>query len=153
MDKNVRIVATGEKWIGKGVRSTSSVIEELIDSTENSLLITIYILSDRKILKKIRESLERGISVDILVYAPEKNTYGIYNEILRLEKEYIDMNVFKVNDTLLHAKVLVSDGKKALISSANLTLGGMLNNYELGVMLEDSDVAFEIETVIRRLFE
>lgn len=47
MDKNVRIVATGEKWIGKGVRSTSSVIEELIDSTENSLLITIYILSDR----------------------------------------------------------------------------------------------------------
>lgn len=88
-----------------------------------------------------------------MVYAPEKNTYGIYNEILRLEKEYIDMNVFKVNDTLLHAKVLVSDGKKALISSANLTLGGMLNNYELGVMLEDSDVAFEIETVIRRLFE
>lgn len=153
MDKKVKIVATGEKWVGKSVRATSSMVEELIDSTENSLLITIYILNDRNILKKIKESLERGIAVDLLVYAPDKDLYGIYSQISSLDKEYHHMNLFKVYDTVLHAKVLVSDRKKVLISSANLTLGGLLNNYELGVMIDDHDVAFEIESVIRRLFE
>ena len=37
----------------------------------------------------------------------------------------------------LHAKVYISDTYRAIVSSANLTLGGLLGNYEYGVEVSD----------------
>jgi hypothetical protein len=37
----------------------------------------------------------------------------------------------------LHAKVYVSDSKKAIITSGNLTNGGLYNNYEYGVSIDE----------------
>lgn len=47
----------------------------------------------------------------------------------------------------LHAKVLVSDRKKALVGSANFSWGGMIANYEIGIMLE-GDAAWKMAEII-----
>jgi HKD family nuclease len=41
----------------------------------------------------------------------------------------------------LHAKVYVVDSASAIITSANLTKGGLDVNYEYGVQIDDSDIA------------
>lgn len=38
----------------------------------------------------------------------------------------------------LHAKIFIFDNKKVLISSANMTQGGLFDNFEVGVLLEPS---------------
>jgi len=40
----------------------------------------------------------------------------------------------------LHAKVYVADSKAALVTSANLTRGGLRENYEYGVILRDEQI-------------
>ena len=39
----------------------------------------------------------------------------------------------------LHAKLLVSDAKKSLVSSANLSYHGMQGNVEMGFLIESSE--------------
>jgi cardiolipin synthase len=36
----------------------------------------------------------------------------------------------------LHAKIIVSDRKKALVGSSNLTWGGMFGNCEIGLLVD-----------------
>ena len=44
----------------------------------------------------------------------------------------------------LHAKVYVADGHSAIISSSNLTSGGLYNNYEYGILLSEPDLVSEV---------
>lgn len=51
----------------------------------------------------------------------------------------------------LHAKLLVSDTKKSLVSSANLSYHGMRGNVEIGFLLESPKKAKQIEEVMKEL--
>ena len=44
----------------------------------------------------------------------------------------------------LHAKVYIADGKTAFITSANLTRGGLVENYEYGIVLQDKRLVTDI---------
>ena len=44
----------------------------------------------------------------------------------------------------LHAKVYIADDHSAIISSSNLTVGGLYNNYEYGILLSESSVVSAI---------
>lgn len=50
----------------------------------------------------------------------------------------------------VHAKVFVADGEAAIITSGNLTAGGLRNNFEYGVEVSDRDIT---QTVRRDLLE
>lgn len=45
----------------------------------------------------------------------------------------------------LHAKVYAADGRRAIVTSGNLTRGGLEANYECGVLLEDEAVVCAVE--------
>ncbi|MBA3509456.1 MAG: hypothetical protein H0T19_05130 [Thermoleophilaceae bacterium] len=51
----------------------------------------------------------------------------------------------------LHAKILVIDGKRALVGSANLTNRALTANLEAGVLVADPQVAEAIEEHVREL--
>ena len=46
-------------------------------------------------------------------------------------------------------KLIVSDVKKALVSSANLSYHGMQGNVEMGFLIESHDKAKQIEEVMK----
>ena len=50
----------------------------------------------------------------------------------------------------LHAKAYVADAHTAIITSANLTNGGLLANHELGVAITDTDVVGEISQYLQK---
>lgn len=145
-------VATGEKWIGCGVRSFQSIIHELISEASNELVMTVYVLTNMNIVNDLRKALERGIGVEIYLYSGE-----IYEEndalkaILEFESEYNYLKIHRIKEDVLHAKVLVVDGAKVLSGSANFTINGMINNYELGFLVNDSEIAMKILTLVKRL--
>lgn len=48
------------------------------------------------------------------------------------------------NFSKLHSKIYLFDEEKAVITSSNLTIGGLLNNYEYGVLVTDKSTVSEI---------
>jgi hypothetical protein len=53
----------------------------------------------------------------------------------------------------LHAKTYIFDSQKAIVTSANLTLGGMKNNYECGIIVEDREIVKKLKENYLALFE
>lgn len=150
--EDIQLVATGEKWVDYGVRSFSSVTKELMDSAKSELIMTVYVITDTNTVSNIRNALERGISVEILMYSPDSlERNDALDEIFQLEREYSYLTIHQIADEVLHAKILISDNRKILAGSANLTFGGMVRNYEMGVLFEDSSIAQKIITLLRRL--
>jgi len=152
MVNKVLAVATGEKWVGYGVRSFSSMIEEIMNCAEKELVMTAYVISDMNIVKNIKNALENGIAVEIFIYLPDPaHRTGTTDKIFGLKDEYNYLTIHMIRDKILHAKVLVADSRKVLAGSANLTFGGMVKNYELGFLVEDGKIAQKILTMLRRL--
>jgi phosphatidylserine/phosphatidylglycerophosphate/cardiolipin synthase-like enzyme len=52
---------------------------------------------------------------------------------------------------MLHAKLLVVDRRRALVGSANLTHRALTANLEAGVLIEDYDLAAELDDHVRHL--
>ncbi|ODS43020.1 MAG: hypothetical protein MSIBF_07200 [Candidatus Altiarchaeales archaeon IMC4] len=52
----------------------------------------------------------------------------------------------------LHAKVYIVDEKIAVITSANLTNGGLLNNFEYGVMIKNEKIVKAIKNDLQKYF-
>ena len=151
MDNSIKVVASGKKWIGSGILLTSTVIEDLINKSKTSLVITSYVLSDYKTINLIKNALERGITIDLFVYKSSLNK-KIYKEINLLNEKFIGLNLYLAKEEeFLHSKVLICDKTEVLIGSANLTNNGLTTNYELGVLIKNQDVAYEIEKVIKRI--
>ncbi len=145
-------MATGEGWVGSGIRSFSSMINEVIRGCRNSLSLTVYAISDKEIIQSIENALERGVSVEIFVYHNDSSTANeSIRNIFALEKNYRNLLLHMISDKLLHAKVLVSDGKKVIIGSANVTFSGMVTNYEMGMLVEDEQIAFNILDLLRQI--
>ena len=148
----ITIVSTGEKWVGYGFRSFSSVIEEMMSIAEKEIVMTAYVISDMKVVDSVKNALERGISVEIFIYLPDSSQRtSAVNEIFKLSKEYRYLRIHTISDEVLHAKVLIVDGDRVLAGSANPTFGGMVKNYELGFLVKDGRIAQKVLTLLRRL--
>lgn len=155
MEAHVIPVATGDAWIGYGVRSFQSVITELIDHAEKELILTVYVLTNVDVVNTLSTALERGVTVTIYLYDDGE---GITKKdavikISALCEEYPYLVINKVRKRVLHAKVIVADGRKVLAGSANLTYPALINNYELGFLIEDATVAGKIIELIRKVSE
>lgn len=53
----------------------------------------------------------------------------------------------------LHAKVFIFDRKKSVVTSGNLTTGGLLNNYEYGLLITDEELSHEISEDYKKVFK
>lgn len=146
------MIATGEKWVGYGTRTISSAVDEIINGAEVSLSLTIFAISDRGIVEGIKRALERGVTVEVFIYYPEDPAFvGSSKEMVSMDSLYSNLSIHKIRNEVLHAKVIIGDGKRVVVSSANATHAGMFTNYELGVMIDDQDVAYQILEVLRKL--
>jgi cardiolipin synthase len=145
---NIELVATGDKWIGNGIRSFNSRIIEIISESKKHLLMTAYSISEPLIVKKIEERLEKGVSVEMYVNYDEKNL-RLFWELKDLEKKYPYFKIKIIKGAVLHAKIIVSDRKKVLMGSANLTYSGMLKNYEMGLEIENTEISQKIIEMLR----
>lgn len=150
---NVTPVATGEAWVGYGVRSFRSVISELITSANAELIMTVYLLTSREIVNEIKGALSRGVLVTVYLYDDEKKITktGAVGNIYKLQKEYPYLNICRIKNKVLHAKILVADCKKVLVGSANFTQPAMVNNYEMGFLIEDTAVAGQVIDLIQKM--
>ena len=151
MEKDFKIVVSGDKWLQFGAITTSRAINELIEECERSLILTIYIINNKDILDQIERALIRNIKIDIYMYELDKRFEWATFKINKLNEIFSNLNVYISSVEFIHAKVLIADGHLTLIGSANLTKQGLSTNYELGILLDNEEIAYKVKKIIRNL--
>ncbi|WAM36583.1 phosphatidylserine/phosphatidylglycerophosphate/cardiolipin synthase family protein [Caldicellulosiruptor acetigenus] len=148
----IEILVTGEKLVGKGIRSLGTVIEELIVSATDEIHVAAYLITSTTLVDLLAGAAGRGIRVYVVVNDLGEQPAGVREKLLAAVKKFEHFTVREFsrrNKGVLHAKVLVVDRNKAVVGSANFTYSGMTEgNYEIAVLLEGREAA-----IIARIVE
>lgn len=85
------------------------------------------------------EFKEKGLLRFITDLSP-KNIYQGSTNPFSFEKFFKEINLVQIfHLPKLHAKVYIQDNKKAIVTSGNLTAGGLYNNFEYGIFTNDAN--------------
>ena len=145
------VVWTGPRAETSYLRATRQVVLELVRAARCELLVVGYwITSDvnragivPQIVQEIASAARRGASINVVLdRAPRPGGGGNREQLLALWPREMEPPALLTWQTSgedshlkLHAKVIVSDRRDALVTSANLTLHAMDLNMEMGVRI------------------
>lgn len=158
---SVETVWTGPEVVGSEVRRTEAVVKEIVADAKKELLVVGYwlVANTTEIKSLVALLLDRartGVQVRFIFDSGEKqqgaNNFSALEELWPDDLDGARRDVYswsedfeKVTgnsgvhwDRKLHAKVIVSDKHDALVTSANLTQAGMLENLEMGLRVQGS---------------
>ncbi|MEW6505537.1 MAG: phospholipase D-like domain-containing protein [Chloroflexota bacterium] len=153
---DVTVLVTGLAWMGGGVRSIESALNELLQSAQNEVLITAYTISNisDRVSGKLEIALSRGATVHLIVNRLNTQPKTAFESLKSLGDKYpyFHMYSFESDEESadLHAKAVVIDRKRALIGSANISFRGWTTNHELAVLIT-GPAAGDIARAIDRL--
>jgi phosphatidylserine/phosphatidylglycerophosphate/cardiolipin synthase-like enzyme len=150
-----QILVTGKYFSSFGLRSIGPVLQELVSTAETEVHLLAYLLTESAapLVDLLDAALERGVKVTIVLNNFAGNSPELTKHLQSLNETYGHAKVVTYSQEEsgpLHAKVLVSDRKRALVGSANLSWGGMVTNNEIAVLIQDNS-AWVLASLIDRL--
>ncbi len=153
----IQFVGTGPAFLKQGIRAMEPVMEELLTSAKKEIHVAAYVFTPQAahILNLIEEALVRGIEVTVVVNNLEGQENPIKDHLKRLQEQFRGFHLFDFayrRKGQLHAKVIVTDRSRGLVGSANFTWSGLIENHELGVLVE-GEVCWKLAQLIDSLAE
>jgi cardiolipin synthase len=141
-----RIVVTGLAWLGAGVGSIESALEQIFRECSDELAISAYAIGQGHdlVFRGLDGVLTRGVLVRMVVnrFDEQPGEPGIALVTLAQQYQHFHLYNFVADpDEDLHAKMVVADRRLALIGSSNLSRRGMITNHELGIVVHGSPAA------------
>jgi len=150
--EKVEIVLTAPNSFRLKARKTYAVMDEIIKNAKKSIMLTGYSISeyvDDKLELLIQKS-KTGVYVNLFVN-DIKHKEEQLQKILMYRGKFLNIYNYcgKTDDKMaaLHAKVIVTDKQKALITSSNLSYHGIEGNIEMGVLIESENKCKDIEEI------
>ena len=151
----IEIVWTGPNINGPFVRSTSSVLVDMLQGIRDAgevLLVGYALTAERgtimeQVVELLIDAARRRSSLSIVLHSDEDETTNIDN-LLQLWDVFVKKpKIFTWRPpadhpyTKLHAKCMVVDRLDALVTSANFTFHGLESNMELGLRVRGPQAA------------
>ncbi len=124
------------------MRAAPQMFSTLIDSAQNSLIITTpYFVPDATVIDALCSAAYRQVEVTVIV--PRKNdswvvasaSKSFYRKLLQA-----GVKIYEFNDGLLHSKTLTIDGQAVFLGSSNLDIRSFDLNYENDVLIQDRTI-------------
>jgi len=130
-------------------------IAEFIDRAKHTLFVQNERYQDAMIIERIVRAKERGVKVHVMARPPhtlakEKLVEGVGG--LRIMDD-VGVKVHKLKHLKLHAKLLFSDGLRAIVGSINLAPGSFDSRRELAIEVDDEDIVDRLHKVVRHDWE
>lgn len=126
-----------------------------INSAETQVFLTnAYFVPDPKLLAALKEAVQRGVDVRLLL--PEKTdsimvfyaSRSYYDELLSA-----GVKIYERQDALLHAKTALVDGVWSTIGSTNLDWRSFTNNQEINAVMLGQDFGGQMQTMFEKDLE
>lgn len=155
------LVWTGPESTQSATRSTASVVREMFERAERTVVVAGFSFDDPEVLRPLHAAMvARGVNVRIFINIPSDDIRKVA-EVDAFASAYIAGFLRKLwsfgspwpevfydprqttdrEFVSLHAKCIVVDEREALLTSANFTSRGHERNIELGVRIDDPGFA------------
>ena len=140
--EQLRVAVTGTAWIGGGIGSVQTAIEELLDSARSEVQIAVYEITAGadEFLSRLHTCLAKGLSVTMIINRYQDKSIRTKEKLEETVRRYpyFELLSFQPENSAedLHAKIIVVDRRAALVGSANLTWSGLVGNHELAIVVE-----------------
>ena len=162
----VDLVWTGQEFVGSTSRDTHIVVQELFAAARHSVLISSYALdkspSTRALFQTLAEQMSTFPDLQVQIFV---NVHRLYQDktpdsvLLRQFAESFRKEIWTGNKlpelfhdprslsmeinkkACLHAKCVVVDQEKVLVTSANFTEAAHERNIEAGIFVTDTAIA------------
>lgn len=174
----LQLVWSGPEAPGAATRDTGVVLQQLFRDADEELLITTYAMDDRAKAEALfgalaaRMDAEPALRVSLFVNIPRPWKDETPTRVLvrgfakrfvdqvwpgeRLPELFYDPRSLAVGGetrACLHAKCVVADRARCLVTSANLTEAAQERNFEAGVLVEDAQMASALAKQLEGLVE
>ncbi len=127
----------------------SNLFFEMVRSSSKSIKITSPFVKEN-VASKIIATKQSKVSVELITSFKLMNYYTGASDLAALE-HILEGNGHISNLQKLHSKIYIFDDVRAVITSGNLTNGGLVNNYEYGVLVDDVNLMKQISSDFRLL--
>lgn len=128
---------------------SSDVFLDLVRTSQEQLLASPFIKAN--VAKMILDNKPTDSNISLMTNFKLTNFYRKSSDLTAL-KYFIDKQMEVRNYPTLHAKTYIFDSERAIVTSANLTLGGLQNNYECGVLIHDSNTVSKLKSDFLQIF-
>ena len=127
----------------------TDIFLDLVRTSHEQLLASPFIKAN--VAKLILDNRPNESRISLLTSYKLTNFYRNSSDLTAL-KYFIENRIEVRNYPMLHAKTYIFDSERAIITSANLTLGGLQNNYECGVLIHDSNTVSRLKSDFLKIF-
>ena len=168
-ENRLSLVWTGPPTDEITLRSTRAVLHDLIASaTETLILVSYASYGVAELAEDLREAAERGVHITLILESDEDST--VHHGPIRPGKLKLAPALAALGDKIhlyrwpadqraaiaapnasLHAKCVISDARRALVTSANLTDAAINDNMELGVLIESTTTGTQLHRHFHQL--
>ncbi|MDM7923474.1 MAG: phospholipase D-like domain-containing protein [Pyrinomonadaceae bacterium] len=111
-----------------------------VAARESMWIADAYFVGIPSYLQSLKDAAHAGVDVRILV--PQSTDIGLIRDTTRSTYRPLleaGVRVFEWNGPMMHAKTAVFDGRFSRVGSTNLNVASWFGNYELDVLVEDTD--------------
>ncbi|MES2204948.1 MAG: phospholipase D-like domain-containing protein [Pseudomonadota bacterium] len=117
-----------------------SIISEL-ESAQNTLQITMYGFTDKKIAATLIKKQSQGVNVQLLIENEPYKASGENTQIIRqLKNAGIIIHNNSSTFSLTHQKTILIDQKRAMILTGNFTYSGVYHQRNFIITTDDTNV-------------
>jgi len=143
---NVIIVSGGP--LNRRSHIRSAFLFNIAAASEEILIATPYFIPGPRIIRSLLRAARRGVRVRLLLPArsdvPLVRLLGrSYYSVLLLK----GIEIYEMEHEILHAKVMLIDGKQTVIGSANIDQRSFHRNFEINFIIDDEAFGRQIQPV------
>ncbi len=136
-----RIVVTGTSWMGAGIGSIESAIDDLFRTASDEIILSVYTIGSGtdRLFRWLEGALNRGVQVSLVINALEDQPVDVVIKLRDINERFLHFNLYDFHGeagSSLHAKAIVADRRAALIGSSNMSRRGLLANHELALLAD-----------------
>ncbi len=143
------------------VENTTDVIKRMLDSAQREILIEAFFIESKLgkwFFRKLDKAMKRGVEVKIILNDSRESRKEVekWKRYLSnpdsLQVRFLNIKSLGSDPSygIVHSKVMIVDGRFALITSANYSRGGFYENREIGIFTRSETVISALETIFRR---
>ena len=152
--EKIELITTAPPSFMLRTKRISNVVREIIENSGKSLLITGYSISEfvEDMIDTIIQKSQCGVFVKMFINDLSKQKS--IDKLLRYQGKFLQLYDYANREdkmAALHAKIILADSEKAIISSANLSYHGMAGNIEMGTLIQSVKLGKQIEDVFKSL--
>ena len=141
-----RVVVTGTSWMGAGIGSIESAIDNLFRTATDEIILSVYTIGSGTdlVFRWLEGALTRGVQVSLVINALEGQPADVVKRLRDIDGRYQHFHLHNfLGDagSSLHAKAVIVDHRAALIGSSNMSRRGLLANHELALLVDGEAAA------------